>query len=204
MDSEKRKLEMREAWLRATDEDVLRAAGDDWNEYCPEAKIIINEEIKRRNLNVNTKPTSESFSKSKERLSQQIGRFLFLLSFLGLYIALNFGLWVFYEWRESQVLPEVDRIEAFLDKKKSWLNSAKLRLRTTQSQIEPYLTQDEASNIAPRISLKKIVNLEEEYETLYSEYESRRQIYNKKVERYNELLDKIDTRWYVFPIPVRR
>lgn len=204
MDSERRKVEMREAWSRATDEDILKAAGEDWDEYCPEAKIIINDEIKRRNLDVNTKSIPESFPKSKERLSQQIGHFLFWLSFLGLYVALNFGLWVFYEWRESQVLPEIDRIEAFLDEEEGWLNSAERRLRTIQSQMEPYLKQDEASNIASRISLEKIVNLKKEYETLYSEYEDRRQIYNKKVERYNELLDKIDTRWYAFPVPVRR
>ncbi|MCX5633325.1 MAG: hypothetical protein NTW93_06610 [Phycisphaerae bacterium] len=42
--------ELKEAWNRATDSDVIKAATKDWGEYSPDAQIIIETEARNRGL----------------------------------------------------------------------------------------------------------------------------------------------------------
>jgi hypothetical protein len=186
MDGDDKKIdEMREAWLRASDDAVLKAALEDWDEYSAEAQHIINEEISKRKLDIQAKPTIGEPAKHDEPILIQwmrAVRLIFVFILLAIPFGLiNLGLWSYYEWRDNRTLARINNIERFLNEEKNWLISTEKSLQNKQSELT---TQEHAA--------------------LYAEYEDRVQKYNEEVEEYNSLIEKEVSRWYVIPIPIRK
>jgi N12 class adenine-specific DNA methylase len=177
--------DMRESWARASNDALLKAAVEDWDEYSAEAQHIINEEISKRQLDIQVRPTiGEPIKPNEPILTQWLRavRLIFLLILIVVPFGLiNLGLWSYYEWRDNQALARINNLERLLDAEKNWLVSAEKSLQNKQSELAT-----------------------QEYTALYAEYEDRVRKYNEKVEEYNSLIEEDVSRWYVIPIPIRK
>jgi hypothetical protein len=204
MSSEDKKIDgMREAWSRATDDDVLKAALEDWDGYTAEAQRIINEEISKRKLDRHLKPITGVHIKPHEPILKQWMRSIRLILLLILsvvpFVLLNLGLWSYYEWRDNHTLERIDNLERILNTEKIWLESTERRLQNKESELEKLVKDTSAWEKAVKSQDVRPSELTiKEYNILYTEYEDRLRKYNEKVEEYNSLIEKEVSRWYPY------
>lgn len=195
--------EMREAWSRATDDDVLKASLEDWDEYSSEAQLFIKKEVFKRGLQVPVKPVCIAKKTNTSSSEDWIKVVIFLLS-LFLIAAIDFGLWKYYEWRDVRILERTKELKLFIEKEERGIENTEKNLKSKDAEIQQALKEINNDSNTKNISNRELLESTlQEYNRLYRDYESRLKTYNEKVREYNSLINKIKTRWYLIPIPMR-
>jgi hypothetical protein len=195
--------EIREAWARAGNDELLKAVLEDWEGYSSEAQLFIKKEVFKRGLPVAVKPIGTSTDPNSHCGIDWARAVIFLLP-LFLIAAIDLGLWRYYEWRDTRILGRIEEQKLFIEREKTWIEATEKTLKSKDEEIHRIV--DEASNhpnaesIPERISLDSAI---QEYRRLHGDYENRLVTYNEKVSEYNSMIDKKYSRWYLIPIPVK-
>lgn len=212
MDPERRIEEIKEAWRNTPDEAILKAISHDWEEYPAEVQTIIKQEASNRGLVIEVKPISGEKMTPPEPQIVACGRAMKTIfatfGFVALCIAANIGLWCYYEWRDRPYELQIEKLKDFLLDEEAWLGQtdrkldshAKMLARLEQ-QIRECETKGDLSKYNEHV--KTYNSTLEDYQALVSQYSKRIQIYDAKVEKHNKAAEKIGSRWYIIPIPIR-
>jgi len=198
--------EIRTAWAQADNDDLRKAVLENWDDYSAEAQESINEEIIARKLGIVMKPiTGLPLGPTVSFLTQwskSITLVLLLILIPALCLGINLGLWFYYECRDKPILANIDRIETFIKGEKEWILQAEKNLEHKEAEIQKLMKNTAGSVKVEDSANSKVLETEvEKYNTLRTEYENRLRRYNEKVDEHNALIKKIDTRWYLIPIP---
>ncbi len=195
--------EIKQAWARESDEELVRAVREDWDGYSSEAQLVIKEEVLRRKLSVAVGPIHVRTNADVHGHADLERALAFLLPLL-LIGSIDLGLWRYYEWRDARVIQEMENARRFLETEKAWIETTEAALESNNEEIHKIVGQAAARRNAESISGTMSPDaVIQEYRRLYSDYETRLAKYNERVREYNSLTGKRYSRWYLIPIPVK-
>jgi hypothetical protein len=203
---DRRVAQIAEVWSHATNEDILKAAGKDWDEYSGEAQRVIIEEAQKRRLTIWVKQASgrpESCMVSSA-LESHLALIIGVIVPSLLIGMIDLGLWCHYQRRDARVSARTDKLRQFLATERNWLEDTENILKQKRSAIEPVYEaskrRDDAGDSSDKSAFDSPI---QGHDALYEEYQRRLVTYNQGVREYNAVIRKRASRWYLIPIPFK-